>query len=570
MLKQDGLSLLGVNISGGEYGKATADNPGKLWTSYVLPTAAQLDYYAGKGMNVIRLPFQWERMQGVANGKLNPLYLDQIDQVVALSKARGMKVVLDLHNFGSGYGKLVGSADLPASALADLWFRLASHYAREDGVLFGLMNEPHTQKAPEWAAIAQESLLAIRTAGATTQQVLVPGTAWDGGHNWVKSGNAAALLATIKDPASNVAFEVHQYFDANNSGTSTTVVSPTIGVERLTEVTRWAEANGVRLFLGEFAAGSDPASLATLDATMAYIAGHNTVWEGATYWAGGLWWGSYPFSIEPAKGVDKPQLAVLTKYEAVLRPAAPPLPGFDAAYYLLHNPDVKAAGVDPAEHYVRHGGREGRNPSAVFDTGYYLARNPDVAAAGVNPLLHFTTHGAAEGRAPSLVFDPARYLAANPDVAAARMDALVHYTVYGQAEGRPTFLSGGAQAADPLVDAGYLGAQLGATLLPTGPAAAEQAAYAFSHGGWQARMNPNPLFDTAYYLVRNPDVAAAHVDPLVHFETYGWSEGRDPSPGFSTGAYLATYGDVKAAAMDPLLHFLVYGRIEGRMPAAAL
>ncbi|WP_027813657.1 phytanoyl-CoA dioxygenase family protein [Burkholderia cenocepacia] len=37
------------------------------------------------------------------------------------------------------------------------------------------------------------------------------------------------------------------------------------------------------------------------------------------------------------------------------------IPGeFDPVLYLLHNPDVQAAGLDPLEHYQRHGWREGR------------------------------------------------------------------------------------------------------------------------------------------------------------------------------------------------------------------
>jgi hypothetical protein len=45
--------------------------------------------------------------------------------------------------------------------------------------------------------------------------------------------------------------------------------------------------------------------------------------------------------------------------------------GFDAQYYLFHNPDV--AGVDPLVHYNVHGWHEGRTPNAVFDTAGYLA-----------------------------------------------------------------------------------------------------------------------------------------------------------------------------------------------------
>jgi len=54
--------------------------------------------------------------------------------------------------------------------------------------------------------------------------------------------------------------------------------------------------------------------------------------------------------------------------------------------------------MNPVEHYVRHGWREGRDPSPSFITRGYLSANPDVAAAGDNPLLHYILHGKAEGR----------------------------------------------------------------------------------------------------------------------------------------------------------------------------
>ena len=87
--------------------------------------------------------------------------------------------------------------------------------------------------------------------------------------------------------------------------------------------------------------------------------------------------------------------------------------------------------------------------------------------------------------------------------------------------------------------------------------------------GWHEGRNPDALFDTRYYLAQNPDVAAAHVDPLLHYEQYGWHEGRDPSMQFSTAKYLAAYSDVKAAGLDPLLHYVEYGHSEGRTAFAA-
>ncbi|WP_176038744.1 glycosyltransferase [Brucella tritici] len=50
------------------------------------------------------------------------------------------------------------------------------------------------------------------------------------------------------------------------------------------------------------------------------------------------------------------------------------------------------------KHYVRHGAKEGRNPTPSFSTTGYIAANPDVASAKVNPLFHYAKFGRTEGR----------------------------------------------------------------------------------------------------------------------------------------------------------------------------
>src|SRR5262249_48791652 len=179
--------------------------------------------------------------------------------------------------------------------------------------IFGLMNEPHVQSAADWLVSANAAIAAIRGAGAM-QEILVPGSYWDGGWSWTTTDNAAVMGTGVKDPAENFAFEVHQYLDSDSSGTHPGVVSPTIGVERLTAITQWAEANHQRLFLGEIGVDTDPTSLQALDNTLGYIKQHTDVWSGVTYWAGGPWWGNYMFSIEPQNGVDKPQMGILLQH----------------------------------------------------------------------------------------------------------------------------------------------------------------------------------------------------------------------------------------------------------------
>jgi hypothetical protein len=84
---------------------------------------------------------------------------------------------------------------------------------------------------------------------------------------------------------------------------------------------------------------------------------------------------------------------------------------FDAQFYLEQYPDVAqwtTGDLDPLAHYIRHGGAEGRNPSADFDAKFYLATNADVRNAGLNPLVHYLQYGEEEGRLVRQVKVPAR------------------------------------------------------------------------------------------------------------------------------------------------------------------
>lgn len=71
---------------------------------------------------------------------------------------------------------------------------------------------------------------------------------------------------------------------------------------------------------------------------------------------------------------------------------------FNSNYYLRTNTDVKALGIDPAEHYLIQGWKEGRNPSRDFNTNYYLSAYNDVKDLGINPLVHYEESGHKELR----------------------------------------------------------------------------------------------------------------------------------------------------------------------------
>lgn len=71
---------------------------------------------------------------------------------------------------------------------------------------------------------------------------------------------------------------------------------------------------------------------------------------------------------------------------------------FDSDWYSSQYDDVAQSGLDPADHYLRVGGRLRRNPSARFCSDYYTSSYPDVEYSGMNPLLHFLRHGREEAR----------------------------------------------------------------------------------------------------------------------------------------------------------------------------
>jgi endoglucanase len=309
-------ALKGTNLSGAEYGNGT----GPVNTAYVYPTLAELDYYSKKGFTVIRMPFDANRVQPVRSAALSATELALMDSVVQAAQARGLSVILDPHNYGqlknsSGVARVIGvDPDMPAGQLADFWSRMATHYLQQNNVLFGLMNEPYIQTAPQWQAVAVASVQAIRATGAS-QKILIPGTSWTGAGSWVSSGNAAAWVG-FKDP--NFAFEVHQYLDSDNSGTHTPCTQGA-GSTRLTEFEKWATANSVQGFLGEFAWTTDPTCSPEAQALMNELSTHPTVWAGWTYWAGGPWLGTYMFNLDPADlggavVTDRPQMSLLLSH----------------------------------------------------------------------------------------------------------------------------------------------------------------------------------------------------------------------------------------------------------------
>ena len=216
--------------------------------------------------------------------------------------------------------------------------------------------------------------------------------------------------------------------------------------------------------------------------------------------------------------------------------------GFDESYYLGMYADVREAVAEGffdsgMEHFLEFGIVEGRDPSALFNEAYYLARNVDVADAVetgqfTSGLEHFLEFGIVEGRDPSPFFN---YTEAIQIINSEPIDSLT------------------GESTDEEDEDVELAEETGDTLT----------------------SNPHAwLFDEAFYLIQNPDVADAIIegsfeDGFEHYIEFGQFEGRNPSRIFDESRYLSQNPDVAEAVNEGTVrsgfeHFILSGRAEGR------
>lgn len=310
------LPYTGVSLSGGEFYDPVKTPDPVYGKNFTYPTAAEFDYFAGKGMNVFRIPFLWETLQPQAQQPFRKAEIDRLKAVVHEATDKGLTVILDPHNYARYYGKVIGGPDVKDAVFADFWTRLAAEFRDDPHVWFSLVNEPHDMPTAQWLDAANAAIAAIRKAGASNL-ILVPGNAWTGAHGWLEDwygGANGTVMLGVKDPKDHYVFEVHQYLDSDSSGSKPVVVSPTIGSERLRAFTEWCRQHHQRAFLGEFAAPAGDAGQKATEDMLDYMEMNRDVWLGFTWWAAGAWWGDYMFTLEPKDGQDRPQMAFLAPH----------------------------------------------------------------------------------------------------------------------------------------------------------------------------------------------------------------------------------------------------------------
>src|SRR5690606_30946163 len=155
--------LRGANLSGMEFAGFN-----------FVPTEADIDYYIARGVNCIRLPAKWERIQPVLNAPLaingdGSGAAEKYKEVVDYITSQGVYCIVDIfHNYGrytdGSTTFSVGSYGLPASTLLDSWERVVDYLGDNEYIIYDLMNEP-ALSASRWANTARSIGDKIRSLG---------------------------------------------------------------------------------------------------------------------------------------------------------------------------------------------------------------------------------------------------------------------------------------------------------------------------------------------------------------------------------------------------------------------
>ncbi|PBP18531.1 endo-beta-1,4-glucanase [Diplocarpon rosae] len=280
------LQWVGVNESGAEFGSGKI--PGVYGTDYTWPLASSIDTLMGKGMNIFRIPFMMERLaQTTMTATLDVAYLGNMSALVSHITAAGGHAVVEPHNFGRYAGSIISST----ADFKTFWTNVATEFKSNDKVIFDCNNEFHDMASNQQVAdLNQACIDGIRASGATTQYVFVEGTSYTGAWTWTTSGNSE-VMGNLTDPSNKIVYEMHQYLDADGSGTSDVCVSSTIGAERIAEATKWLRANGKKGIIGENAGGSNTVCKTAVKGLIDGLIDASNVWMGYLWWGGGPWWG---------------------------------------------------------------------------------------------------------------------------------------------------------------------------------------------------------------------------------------------------------------------------------------
>ncbi|KAG6379697.1 glycoside hydrolase family 5 protein [Boletus reticuloceps] len=281
------LRFAGVNIAGFDFGCGT---DGTCNVTQACPPLTQLGcadrlgqmqhFVENDGYNVFRLTVGW--------------------QYLTYSQMTGVLNRTQFYNYNM---LIIGQGGPSNDVFAELWYNnnITDYWKYESRVIFGVMNEPHgIPDIVTWAGSVQAAVTAIRSTGANSQIILLPGNNYTSAETFISSGSAAALNM-VRNPdgsITNLVMDVHKYLDYDNSGTHAECVTNNIESSWY-PLSTWLRENGRQALNTETGGGDVDSCVGYLSQQLAYQAANSDVILGYIGWAAGSFATDYILSETP-------------------------------------------------------------------------------------------------------------------------------------------------------------------------------------------------------------------------------------------------------------------------------
>ena len=132
------------------------------------------------GCDVIRLPINLHAMtSGAPDYKIDPLFYNQLDQIIDWAEELKLHLILDNHSFDPAVDTSPDIGDI----LIPVWTQMAQHYRdRSTYLYYEVLNEPHGISDTTWNQIQQEVINAIRAVDQT-HTIIVGPAGWNSYNN---------------------------------------------------------------------------------------------------------------------------------------------------------------------------------------------------------------------------------------------------------------------------------------------------------------------------------------------------------------------------------------------------
>ncbi len=216
---------------------------------------SDMQILADAGFDTVRLPVKWSaHTASQPPYRIEPGFLARVDQVVGWGLDAGLNVIIDVHH----YDEISLDPAVHMPRLTAIWGQIGDHWrGAPAGVMFELLNEPHSAMTPARVDRTNRDLLAMLRQNHPDRWIILGGSGW---------GHFEGLAKSRPPYDRRVMTTFHFYlpFEFTHQGAQWTDPPLPTGIDwgstsqrRAIEAVfddarRFGERTGLPVFLGEF------------------------------------------------------------------------------------------------------------------------------------------------------------------------------------------------------------------------------------------------------------------------------------------------------------------------------